>query len=483
VSGLNPIEITRSTVDGIAELWKRRGSFRSLCAFCFLLTIVITTLLSPVFVLLSKADLLSSPENLFTFAVLAISFWGLANVLLILAWLFWRRIPYISPGQIGVFFAPFAEPECEALIHNLYEQFQRDLMSRGLSTLITHSLVPRNHAFVNHNDAHKLLVQTGARLAIYGSVHRGKIRDKMVEGFRTISFAVRHRSLQSSERLPVARTFAGALALRPFTFTDSDSFIEKNIVIENMSDVACFFIAMALTLDENVDQAIPMLEQLLAAVNAKKKVKPRNPQLDLFSGSITDCLVYAFHEKLDEVYEKYLVDHITDRRFDRYAVMYESIITRIVEITRDAAKWMLSRAILEFHRGNIPEAKRQIAEAKNFFKNTNPGPYLSAAFLGLWEEAYTTAFREYIRASRCNDPDLKMIVGIIRFLSGIIEAYPEKQQIKFGLAFVNDWFFDKVAAKREYSAFLQETQRVEVKGFQLLREHARRRLLELNTEI
>src|SRR5207247_10131696 len=133
-----------------------------------------------------------------------------------------------------------------------------------------------NYMNTNHNYAHKLIKETGSRLVVFGSVHSGKIKDKLVEGFRTISFTVRHRPLESGEVIPVAATLAGAIAFRPFIFSDTESFIEKSLVIENIGEVACLFISIALSLDGRVEDSIPMIDYLLVHVDAKKRLGPKN---------------------------------------------------------------------------------------------------------------------------------------------------------------------------------------------------------------
>jgi len=386
--------------------------------------------------------------------------------------------------MVGVLFAAHGEPECDDVLSTLYDQFRLDLEARSLNGLIAHSLLPQRYLIKNHAEATKILETTGARLVVYGNVQQGRIKGLQTKGFKQISFTVRHRQLNQEEILPLAKTIAGALALRAFSFNDTNSFIEKGVVAENISEVSRFFIGAALALDGKVQESISLLEELRIEVELKKaKTKPkeatRQPQLDLFYASIKDVLKYAYTRRLSMFYDTEIVDFITRRTIDQHVKRYEELVDQLEKVTQDRREWDLSRAIVAFHFGNYPEANRLIKNAKEFFPKTNPAPYLSKAFLALWQGSYPTALKDYYKASRCKEVDTSMIIGIIRFFHGIIEEHPEKRQLRFGLAFINDWFFDQESAEREYDLFLRDTTGVQERGLQVLRQHADIRLREL----
>jgi len=263
---INPAQIARSITEFFSYFWRRRGSLRSLVAFLIFLNIVLAVLVWPVYVVLLNAKVITELDALVQFILAVLSAFALCNLLLMGIWFVWRLLPSVPPFRIGVFFAPYAEPECEDIIHSLYKEFQGNLAARNLSKLVTQSLIPYNYEIKSHEEAHRFLMDTGGRLLIYGQVQRGKIKGEAIEGFKNISFTVRHRGLNREEILPVAKTLAGALALRSFAFSDANSFLEKTLVIQNITEVACFFLAVALTLDGKVSDAIPILEELLATV-------------------------------------------------------------------------------------------------------------------------------------------------------------------------------------------------------------------------
>ena len=60
-----------------------------------------------------------------------------------------------------------------------------------------------------------------------------------------------------------------------------------------------------------------------------------------------------------------------------------------------------------------------------------------------------------------------------------MDVNPEKKQLRFGVAFVNDWFFNRQRGAEEYRIFLRDTEAINEKGVALIREHSRLRLAEI----
>jgi hypothetical protein len=429
--------------------------------------------------LFDKAGYFSTTETFFGFVTYFGVVWTVLNIILLIVWFSWRLPPKSAPEKILVLFAPESQPECEETIFSLYNQFEKDLQGRNLTGVVIRSLVPRSYTIRNHTDADRLLQETGARLVIWGNVERGKLKDKPVEGFKTISFTVRSRELRQQEVLPFAKALGSAMALRAYAYSDSDSFIEKGVVVENLSEVARFFIGAALTLDGKVDDSLPILESLAREVEIKRRQKLRQPQSELFYTCIVEFLKGALIQRFNAIYENSLIDKITLRAADEPAKRCEAVLNTLANLPGDPKEFSLLRAILRFHFGDLKEARRAVNDGKQFLPKTDPAPYLSLGFLRLWEGSYQYALREYMRAKRYMTADTRIIINVIRFFHGVMDANPERQQLRFGLAFVNDWFFDREVAKKEYQLFIEQTESSIEKGIGLVREHARVRLVEL----
>ena len=485
----NPVEISEKTStllghipSAIARIYEDRASRRALVALILLLNFLLYFIFWLADHILSRAGIIS-PTNFLMLVGVAFVGWFIAHAVLIVVWFAWREPPKIHPGEIGVLFVGQGEPECDEVIAHLYRQLKHDLAARGLSRVIVQSLLPEKYVVRTHIEAARLLEITGARLILYGDVQQGMIKGHTTKGFQQISFVVKHRPLTQQEILPFSKTIAAALALRSFSFSDSNSFIEKNIVVENMSEVSRFFIGAALALDGKIDESIPVIEELLHEVELKPLQRPREairkPQLDLFNKSIKDVLKYAYMRRLSIFYETQILDFITKRDIDPKMRQYEMMLDQIEKITPDKREWALTRAVVAFHFGNYREAHRFLKAAQAFLPN-DPTPYISMAFLALWQGKYPSALKNYYKASRRREMDTSVVVGILRFFYAVMEAHPDKKQLRFGLAFVNEWFFDQYTARREYQLFLDETDDSQT-NIKVLRDHAEIRLHQLPT--
>ena len=471
----------KNIADQLNYFWKRRGSVRTLIVLLLIFNFVIVIgSASVLYAIFDKLKLVSNPESLYRALFWSGLTWSFCNLILVGTWVYCRIPPRSSNQRTLVLFAPESEPECEETIFSLYRQFENDLKNRNLAGLVSWSLLPSSRTVRNHVEADRLLCDTGGRLVIYGTVERGNIKGKPVEGFKTISFTVRGRQLQESEILPVVQTLGGAMALRSFVFQDSNSFIEKTLVVKNLSEVACFFIAVALTLDGEVERSLEILETLLVDVELKRKRDHRQPQLELFYRSIVDCLRNALMQKFHKIYELQVRDNITMRAVDEYCRECDRILERFRKLPTDPREVSLLKAIICFHFGDVDEAKKGVSNAKAFEKN-DLAPYLSSAFLRLWDGTYRSALQEYMRAKRCSHFDQRVVLSVLAFFDSILKIRPEKKQLRFGLAFVNDWFFDSRTAIIEYNRFLDDTELCQDNGIELLREHVRVRYAILRT--
>jgi hypothetical protein len=228
--------VLETSIAQFSYFWRRRGGIQALIllllAFNFVL---LPAVFSGSIWFLDKAGLLPDSDSYYRFAFWTAGIWALSNVVLFIIWYSWRQPPQVSPGTITVFFAAVSAPECEDAIHQLYDQFKRDLHSRGLSQLVSHSLIPANYKINGAQDADKLLRDTGARLVIYGHIERGKIKDKILEGFKSISFTIRSRQLRDDEIVPFAEALGSAMGSRAYVYHDANSFIEKDVVVKNLS--------------------------------------------------------------------------------------------------------------------------------------------------------------------------------------------------------------------------------------------------------
>ena len=461
-------------LDQLEELWKRRSTLKSLVAFLILLNIGCVSLGSMLHVIFENINFLAIPDNYSTFYLYSAVVIGLANVFLLCIWAYWRSVPRLVDQNIGILFAPNSDRDCEELVFSLYEQFKQDLSTRGISTRITHKLLPRDMAVNNADEANKMIELTGARLLIYGNVRKGNIDGEHTEGFESISFTVRHRNLAEAEIKPVLTDLANALIYRAFVSKNKNSFIDKRTLAVNIGEVASFFIAMALTLDGELNEAETILEELLSTLE-RRSLDSRNViQLHLFRNSVSSCLTATLEARCIQVYNEHVVDNITQRHVDKYVRKCMELQERIVSLNPRTSKYYLMDAILHFHFGDIGKAKNCVKQALSLSPVNFSAPYYSAAFLDLWQERYDRALTYYLKAEKCTDYNLATILSVIIFLQSIARSHPEKIQIKFGLAYINDRFYDAAKAIEDYESFLGATN--DVNKYKRLRDYATKHL-------
>ncbi len=464
----------QALLDQLEELWMRRSALKSLIGFLIILNIGCASVGSLLHFLLSNIKFLSKPEDYFTFYSYFAVVITLLNVLLLFVWAYWRSVPRLGDPEIGILFAPNSDRDCEELVFSLYEKFNQDLSRRGFSKRITHKLLSRDMAVNNADDANRMIEKSGARLLIYGNVRKGNIEGEHTEGFESISFTVRHRSLAEAEVKPVLTDMANALVYRAFVSKDKNSFIDKRTLVENIGEVASFFIAMALTLDGELNEAESMLEKLLSTLE-RKLLDSRNViQLNLFKNSVVSCLTVTLEARCSQIYHEHVIENVTQRHVDKYARECMGLQEKILSLNQRTSKYYLLDAVLHFHFGDVGKAKYCVKKALSLSPVNFAAPYFSAAFLDLWQERYDRALTYYLKAEKCTDYTTDVILSVIFFLQSIARSHPEKVQIRFGLAYMNDRFYDPTKAIDDYESFLRATS--DINKYKRLRDHAMKRL-------
>jgi hypothetical protein len=185
-------------LEQIQYLWERRSTFKGLIGFLLVAYGLLAILDSVSLFILKNAQLLDNIGYFLKFAFISAGIYGFVTLCIIALWAYWRSIPKIRAGKIGIIFAPHSDLDCTELIQRLFGKFKLNCEKLKLTTDLSFKLLPDNFIVKDSEDAHKLIQQTGARLVIHGQIQRGKLHDESMEGFKPISFTIRHRSLSPS---------------------------------------------------------------------------------------------------------------------------------------------------------------------------------------------------------------------------------------------------------------------------------------------
>jgi tetratricopeptide (TPR) repeat protein len=465
-------------LEQIEEFWRKRSTFKALSFFLFLVNILIFLLYSFSYFYINRLGYIDSQNSFKNYVFILIGLWAIINAVIVSLWLILRGTPQFSKSKIGIIFGPHSNKDCNDLIFKLLDQLKRELIKLNLTTHISIRLLPLNKFILNQTHAARSLDNSGARLVIYGQVNTGKIKNQIVEGFKTISFTIRHRTLAEAEKKPFLNSLANAMAYRVFISKERNSFFEKNIVTENISEVACFFISLALTVDGKIEIARSILENLLSNLQQKLENLQGSPQLRIFNNAVISLLTINLHSSFRYVYLNHLIENITFESHNEYAADCLSILDKILDLNRKTSDYFLQRAIVLFHFGRIEESLTAVKKAKKLSPVNSPGPHFSFAFLYLWQGQYLQALKEYRKAERCTIHGIEFILDIVQFLQNLYNNRPEKPQLLFGLAFVNENCYDKVQALKDYKRFIELTEKLTEKltDMQMIRSYALQRI-------
>jgi len=463
--------------DWCVAAWRTRGTGRALA----LLLMVLNVLVLPTAVVATnqiayRAGYIATHEQFRSFALLCGLGVVVSNAVLFGAWLIWRRLPRFEDEEVGLLFIPHGHDGAEPLVIQLYKKLAQDLRGRGLSRIAAVNLIPFGITVENAKEAHLLLEKTNARLLIYGAITIGNVGGEQIRGFRRISFTVRLPALEA-ERYPALGVRLGEAVIgRRYAFSDKNSFIEEATVTENLSQVARFLLGVALTVSGHWRDAQPILGTLMRDVSA---VRNTYPLFNRFRANVRECFEETLLQELNELYENEIVDHITQPEADAAVARSMQLLQQAKSISMVPERYLLSDAIMFFHRGQLAGAAAVLEEARRKRPPDDPAPDLSAAFLALWQGRFHEAVDHYRRAERCGRADPEMVLGVIRFLTALAEAHPDRTELRFAIAFVSDAFMDRDLAGAEFQRFLSESRDDQRRGVARLRRTAEIRLRRL----
>jgi len=225
------------------------------------------------------------------------------NVVIFLIWRSWRQIPRFSSNEIGILFVPFSDSDCAELVLSMHSQLKRELKQSHAINDIRYHLIPYEIDLSNYNEVTNILNRPGARVIVYGVLQKAPVKGRQLEGFHKITFGMRHRALAEKEVEAVHSSITEALRDRMFTFESANSFIERSVVVSNISEMARFFIGLALTLDGDIEKSIPILRELLGEIELKGGIS-------CFKQPVANALCHALEQKSDQIYDS-MVDRIT----------------------------------------------------------------------------------------------------------------------------------------------------------------------------
>lgn len=277
------------------------------------------------------------------------------------------------------------------------------------------------------------------------------------------------------EQQAVIEDLGSALAYRAFTMKSSNSFIENDVVINNLTEVALFFVALALTLESRLDTAIHILKELLSSVENNVKIGKTSPHLNNFLRSIKRCYAVALDSRFLNFYTSQLIGNVTDNSYDEKFRQGENLLRELLDIDPKRSMYPLRQAIFDLHFGNIDQAFKNVALAKRLAPANDPAPHFSFAFLCLWKGQFKRAISEYQKVIETDKHFLNVFGSVLDFILSFHRRYPDRPEFLFALGFMNQNFFDIEQSVEDYTEFIQQAK--EDPKFLPLVDYAKRQLV------
>ena len=113
------------------------------------------------------------------------------------------------------------------------------------------------------------------------------------------------------------------------------------------------------------------------------------------------------------------------------------------------------RAIVDFHFGDIREARRKVEAALKLNPNGTKELF-SLGFINLWQGKFGPALKYFHRVEKMAVLPA-MIINLLEFYQALIKQHPDRLELRFGLAFVNDDFCDPSTVLNDYTLFQEQS--------------------------
>jgi hypothetical protein len=437
----------------LEKYWHKRTSKTGLffgLTILFLVLFVISQLVHP---LLKDAGFITDDQagNQFYDSICLMVFFA-CGVIYFIIWLVWRQILIPHDNAIIVIFAPWAEDDHQDVVRRLYKQFNVELAARGLGKQVHAKLLPPEETVLNNEDVNRIMRERNARLVIFGRVAKGSLKGKKTEGFSEISFSIRHKIAPEDTHL-----LASSFSIEDFQVLDENSFLHSHFASDNLSNCACAFIGIGLTAEGNFDTAKQIWQNLFQKSKAKANTAIANGAASIkhakFSQFVSRWYQWNEYCWMVNYYNQNLVGKLTSRSGDEFALACEQRLKFISELNPKSPDYLHFQAILQFHRGDTRGALHTIEEIEKIMPKGISAMF-SRAFLTLWQRKYKPALRHFKQLAKLNCPPPPFVLSVITFYDALGTQYPDRHELKFGSAFVNDFFCDQKIARENYESFL-----------------------------
>jgi len=375
-------------------------------------------------------------------------------ILIIAIWLQIRRVPKFRKRQIGVLFGPIYQDEIATEIFDLKEKLQQLVREKDFHKTISIKRLPPNQTTGCHSDNVKLLAKANATLLICGNFEKFTVKGKEITGFTSLTISI----IRLPFRPDSAPTLLSDAIAGKRLGWDVENTINKNMVAQNLSELARYIIGLSLIADSRFGDAQAILGPLLIDVKLKFRQKRLTVGIRRFVRTISISYVLSIVQDVDQEYSNELANERIFQLQPSVIVKWEKAIKEALKVNEQDYGALLLLAIFKFLSHDIDGSKDAIRKARTSIPLHNQSSCdISDAFLLTFEGNLRDARKLYRKIiNNKHIPALRVMSNIFSFLGQAVAAYPAKPQIQFAYALLNDEFGDRTLARKEFDEFISK---------------------------
>ena len=393
----------------------------------------------------------NTPENYLDIANLGAHF--LVSIVVTCVWILKRRTPRFATDKAGILFASTNPAELENQVAELQARVREEVKQRDLLNLIEICTLPRNIVISDPQFAGSLILKAKATLLVWGHFETSELRGRKVTGFPKINFTHAHPSNVSPE---YHQQVTSSLVGRQWAYQNSNEFVEKSLVVQNIAQVALNIVGLTLLVKSHFDQAEAIFGILDVELEQWRLNQNTPPHVVSFCANVRTNRVKAIALQVKReylgIFKSQGIFHATQEELSKW----DAKITSAILLDKRDSGLFVMKCILSFLVGNIGAARKAILQAKNCAPKADPSPDFCEAFIYFFNGEFRKARACYkISLAKKGSHNQAMVVEIIEFIQQVLDRYPEKFQFHYALGVLNEHRLDSARALEEYELFCE----------------------------
>ena len=345
----------------------------------FVIGYAVTSVLGPPLSSVVSSSFEEVPQSFFSYCTIGL--YASLSVSVCFLWFFKRRVPRFKEERIGILFSSTNLDELTKEVQQLRARIIEELKNRDLFNLIDLKDLPPNQRIEHAHDALAAINVAKGALLIWGNFQTGQMRQQRHAGFQALNFTYRHPSNVSHQYHQQIRE---SLRQRKWTYVESNDFVEKSVVANNIAQVALFIIGLTLLAWGKLDKADAVLGPLDVTLDPVRQ-RSRTSSLAQFCALVRKnrllCITLLLSSELDELLWRRGIYSVMPAEMERW----KAKLTEAISLNNQNFRLYHLQATVFFLCDNINEALRLTKRAKKWAARAESIPDFSLGFLHLYK--------------------------------------------------------------------------------------------------